>query len=93
MIGVSVVVEELRQGTVSNSYGYYALNIPDGSYTLRFSYIGYKEVSRKLQLTEDLQEHIRLAETNVLIQEVVVSESALDDPVKNTEMGDRKSVV
>ena len=90
LIGVSVVVEELRQGTVSNSYGYYALNIPDGSYTLRFSYIGYKEVSRKLQLTEDLQEHIRLAETNVLIQEVVVSESALDDPVKNTEMGVNK---
>ena len=57
---------------------------------MRFSYIGYEKVSRKLLLNTDLEEHIRLGETNVLIDEVVVSESALDDPVKNTEMGVNK---
>ena len=48
-----------REGTVTNSYGFYSLTLPEGEHRLRFSFIGYaaKEVrlnldgSRTLNLT------------------------------------------
>lgn len=90
LIGVSVVVEELKTGTVSNSYGYYALNLPNETYRLKFSYIGYEDQTQEISLTDNLTLDINLSEGSVLMKEVVVTESALDDPVRNTEMGVNK---
>ena len=43
LIGVSVYVREISNGTVSNDYGYYALNLTTGNtYTLVFNYLGYE---------------------------------------------------
>src|SRR5687768_16360249 len=44
LIGVSVVVaENPKLGVITNEYGFYSLSLPKGSYTLRFSYTGYKQ--------------------------------------------------
>ena len=45
LIGVNVVVDELRIGASSSIDGhYYILNVPPGQYTLRFMMIGYTSV-------------------------------------------------
>jgi hypothetical protein len=41
--GVTVYVQKLSTGTVSNQYGYYSLSLPRGVHTLQFSFIGMKE--------------------------------------------------
>ena len=44
-------VREISNGTVSNDYGYYALNLTTGStYTLVFNYLGYEKVEKKVEL-------------------------------------------
>ncbi|MBC7893376.1 MAG: carboxypeptidase-like regulatory domain-containing protein, partial [Sphingobacteriaceae bacterium] len=46
IIGVSVYVKERGTGTTTNNYGYYALSLAPGRYTLVFSFIGYEKITR-----------------------------------------------
>ena len=48
IIGVNIFCKELKQGVVSNTFGFYSLTLPAGNYEISFSYIGYKtQVDRK----------------------------------------------
>ena len=53
LIGVSVYVREAETGVVTNPYGFYSLTLPDGKYTLVFTYIGYQKVTREVVLDGD----------------------------------------
>ncbi len=44
LIGVSVLAGGTTLGTVSDLYGNYELNIPDGTYDLIFRYVGYDDL-------------------------------------------------
>ena len=91
LIGVSVYVREIGNGTVTNDYGYYALNLPTGvSYTLVFNYIGYEKVEKKVTLTDDLKLSIELKDESVKLQEVIVKTTKEDENVKNIEMSVNK---
>lgn len=50
LIGVTVYVPELKAGTTTNVYGFYSLSLPEGSYTLIYSYIGYESQEQKVNL-------------------------------------------
>src|SRR5918994_1283266 len=54
LIGVTIYIPQLKAGTVTNDYGFYALTVPKGSYEIRFSYMGYKEDVRTLDLKSDM---------------------------------------
>ncbi|MDR3127634.1 MAG: carboxypeptidase-like regulatory domain-containing protein, partial [Tannerellaceae bacterium] len=42
LIGVSIAVVQMGNlGIATNPYGFYSISLPEGRYTLRFSYIGY----------------------------------------------------
>ena len=46
----SVYIIELKKGTESDLNGKYSLeNIPNGSYTINYSIVGYKSERKKLQ--------------------------------------------
>ncbi|NNE25458.1 MAG: TonB-dependent receptor [Saprospiraceae bacterium] len=80
----AVYVVELQSGTTSDLDGAYALDLPEGSYTIQFSFIG-------LQETTVSEVHIKANEVNVLevqmqpesqmIEEIIVTATQL----RNTE--------
>jgi hypothetical protein len=41
LIGVTIYIPELKAGTVTNSYGFYSITLPKGTYEVQFSYLGY----------------------------------------------------
>ena len=41
--GVTVFIQKLSVGTVSNEYGYYTLTLPRGIHSLQFSFIGMRK--------------------------------------------------
>ncbi len=87
LIGVSVYVKELGTGAVTNNYGFYAVTVPGGTYTLVVTYVGYQKQTRTVQLlTQNLKLDLELAEEKQQLQEVVVSTKREDDNVKNIEM-------
>jgi hypothetical protein len=91
LIGVSVYVREISNGTVSNDYGYYALNLTTGNtYTLVFNYLGYEKIEKRIELTADLKLNIELKDESLKLQEVIIRTAKEDENVKNIEMSVNK---
>lgn len=91
LLGVSVYVREIGNGTVTNDYGYYALSLPVGaSYTLVFNYVGYEKIEKRVELKEDLKLNIELKDESLKLQEVVITATKEDENIKNIEMSVNK---
>lgn len=75
LIGASVYLHELQTGTVANSFGFYSITIPAGTYTITISFIGYKYVTRVVELSQSLRLDLFLTADSPLLQEVVVTSS------------------
>jgi hypothetical protein len=86
LIGAAVFVKELSTGTVTNSYGFYSLPLPPGTYTLTYSYLGYESQSEQITLQADLTRDVNLSDQQVQIKEVVVSARREDENVRSVEM-------
>ncbi len=86
LIGATVFIEELKSGTVSNVYGYYSLNLTAGKYKLIFSYIGFQNVSREVQLSQNQVINIELQPAAQTLSEVKITGEALNTNITRTEM-------
>lgn len=74
------------QGTSTNVYGFFSLSLPAGEYTFVFSYLGFTDQERVIQLTGSQRLTIDLSE-GVMMQEVVVTAEEADKNVAGTQMG------
>lgn len=82
LVGATIQILQTKQGTVANKSGYYALaEIPAGSYTVVYSFIGYKkiEVSVELKRRESRRLDIEMETEAVRLDEVVVEGERYDD--------------
>ena len=43
LIGANIVCEQLRIGATTNSYGFYSITLPQGTYSFRYSFIGFQD--------------------------------------------------
>ena len=86
LIGATVYVQELRKGVASNVYGYYALSLPPGKYTLVFSFVGYASVEKKVNVSENRTVSVELSEETALIEEVIISSERPNANVTKAEM-------
>ena len=51
LVGVSIYVEQLKQGTTTNERGHYEIDLPLGEHILRVSYVGYGTLEKKVHIT------------------------------------------
>ena len=87
LIGASVrVVDSTGRGTVTNVYGFYSLTLPEGNYTINYSYVGYTSQAFEIDLSQDIRQNINLAQ-KALLEEVVITAEREDENVLSTEMG------
>jgi len=87
LTGVSVVVvEKSGVGVLTNEYGFYSLSLPQGDYTLRFSYVGYKQELIPVKLSSNVTVSISVQDESSL-QEVVVSSKRYNDNLTKASMG------
>lgn len=86
LIGVNVYVSELNKGTVSDIEGKCSItNIPNGTYTISLSYIGYE--SQSLDLTFPNTESIiiiQLSQSASELGEVIVTSNRANRSAANT---------
>jgi hypothetical protein len=76
--GVTVFVQRLATGAISNEYGFYSLTLPRGTHILKFSFIGMREKTIMLNL-------YGAGELNVDMNSVLI-------PLKETVISAQKSV-
>jgi hypothetical protein len=80
------IVNESRQGTVTNIYGFYSLTLPAGEYTFTISYIGYETMTKKINLNASQSVNFELKEATNELQEVQVTAKKLDENLNRAEM-------
>jgi hypothetical protein len=88
LINASVIVNNESRGVTTNQYGYFSITLPEGSYKLIFSYIGYAPQIINVDLNRDITEDVLLLPIASTIQDVVVtaSQKRLNN-VKSAQMG------
>lgn len=90
LIGASVKLSGTAiAGAVTNAYGFYSINIPEGSYEISVSFIGYKTIKQNANVTKDIRLNFVLEEDNQL-NEVVIAATKRNENVSSPQMGLQK---
>ncbi len=90
LIGVTVFVKELKVGAMTNTYGYYSLNLPKGDYTIEYSYVGFETTSKRISLTTNQTNDVELKSADKQLKEVVVKSERRDANVTRNAMSAQK---
>ena len=69
LIGVNVLFSELSNGISTNSYGFYSITLPAGTYQMRVSYLGYKDVVETITLDKNIRRNLALSLSLIHISE------------------------
>ncbi|CAN5890443.1 hypothetical protein BH11BAC7_BH11BAC7_25250 [soil metagenome] len=85
LFGASVFAVGTTKGGAANEYGFYSLSLPQGTYTIRYSYVGFKQKEVTFQLTEDIKKDIKLSTSTVTNAEVVIKADRNQDQVQSTQ--------
>ncbi len=86
IIGAKISVPNLRQGTVTNTYGFYSITLEKGSYTFEFSAIGQKTETRNIDLSQDVALSLEMGSELSELQEVTVN-AKKGENVNSTKIG------
>jgi hypothetical protein len=87
LIGSNVYVNELKTGTTTNSYGYYSLTVPKGTYTLKYSFVGFKDLVKPVTLTNSIQRDLTLEQEAPELKEIIITDNFAQDLVGEIQLG------
>ena len=83
--GVNILIADNHVGTVSDSLGWYSLELKEGKYTLIFSHVGYGKKIKSIYLYGNKNLNVQLTYDGTILQEVVVSEKKANQHIESTE--------
>lgn len=72
LIGTTVWVPALQQGTATNGFGFYSLSLPRGSYEVVYSFLGYESQRTRIEFDQSRQATLFLTESVPLLQQVTI---------------------
>ncbi|MGZ9735733.1 TonB-dependent receptor [Flavobacterium sp. GNP002] len=90
LIGVNVVIPELKTGVTTNEYGFYSITIPKGNYTVQISYLGYLTISESINLDQNIKNNFNLYSNETALQEVIITDNKTKIDIKKPEMSVNK---
>lgn len=90
LIGVSIIIDELRTGTSTNEYGFYSITLPEGNYTVRISYLGYQEIQTSINLNQNIKTNFSIKESEEVLEEVILIDNPNKINIKSPEMSVNK---
>ncbi|MDB4061496.1 TonB-dependent receptor [Vicingaceae bacterium] len=90
LIGATVAVKSLGTGVSANVYGFYSLTLPKGTYEVSYSFIGYTDKVKTVELSYNQKIDMELSESVYEINEVVIEAEGAEQNVKSIEMSVNK---
>ena len=85
LIGATVFEKEGLRGTTTNTYGYFSIALPKGTYDIRVTFLGYQEYQETIELSASVTRKIELQSNAILTNEVVI-EAERKSNVSSTQM-------
>ena len=73
LTGASITIKETKKGTSTDFDGKFSISLPKGNYTLQISFLGFKTVSKLVNLTKNEEISVILLPNETLLDEVLVS--------------------
>lgn len=86
LFGATVYIRSLKSGVTTNLYGFYSISLPEGSYLLEFSFLGYATKQQQVDLRQNVTLNMELMLRREELSEVEIVGQRKDDNVKNPEM-------
>ncbi|MDI5895156.1 TonB-dependent receptor [Flavobacterium algoritolerans] len=86
LIGVNVVIPELKTGVTTNEYGFYSLTVPQGKYTVQISYLGYQTIEESISLNQNIKNNFNLYSNETALKEVIITDNKTKTDIKKPEM-------
>ena len=90
LIGVSVYFPELNAGTTTNEYGFYSLTIPEGTYKIQISYLGFSTIIETINLSEKLTKNFNLKEEAESLGEIIIQADIEKINIRSPQMSVNK---
>jgi hypothetical protein len=87
LIGATLYVQELESGSVTNVYGFYSFSLPAGEYTIQYSFVGYQDEVKKVNLKENQTLNVELIPKSIELNAVEIKGKAKDHNIQSTQMG------
>jgi len=86
LIGVNIIFPELQTGTNTNEYGFYSISLPEGSYKVQISYLGYTTITETISFSENKTINYKLSETAESLDEIVIKQDVEKLNIKKPQM-------
>ncbi|MDC1379659.1 TonB-dependent receptor, partial [Algibacter sp.] len=90
LIGVNIIFPEISAGTTTNEYGFYSITLPQGTYNIIISYLGYSTISETFTLSEDISRNFRLTDALESLDEVIITENIENLNIRTPQMSINK---
>ena len=84
--GVNIILPDLNTGTTTNEYGFYSITLPEGTFKIVISYLGFNDIIETLILSEDIVKDFNLIETFENLDEVVIKENVEKLNIRKPQM-------
>jgi hypothetical protein len=82
---VNILIAENKAGTVSDSLGWYRIDLMEGTYTLTFSCMGYADAKKSIYLNKNKNLDVELTYVGINLREVVLTEKKASQHLESTE--------
>jgi len=76
IIGANIIIPSINSGTITNTYGFFSITLPEKNYEIQISSIGYKNISTKIDLIKNVNTTFFLTQNIENLEEVVVIKDA-----------------
>ena len=86
LIGVTLLITEPRTGVTTNEYGFYSITLPEGTYEIQLSSLGYEDIIQTIDLNQNLKINFQMNERPEQLEEVIVTEDAEKINIRKPQM-------
>ncbi len=86
LIGATIWIQELETGVVTNFYGFYSASVAPGTYTFRYSFVGYQSQEELFYIDRDLSLNVYLKPVSEELGEVVITGQGSGQQIAAPEM-------
>jgi len=84
--GATVMLASTGAGTISNNYGFYSLTLPKGENRLTYSFVGFTDQQKVVQLTENLQLDLNLIFNSQQLGAVTIETNEQLETIEKSQM-------
>jgi hypothetical protein len=90
LIGVNIIIPELKTGVTTNEYGFYSITLPQGIYAVQISYLGYQNIEESISLNQNIKNNFKLFSNETALKEVIITDNKTKTDIRKPEMSVNK---